>query len=70
VRRRALSAAGREAAASYDWQVVARRVLAVYETVATPGGDVVTVDDGDVAAVTGAGGLVRVLPALRRRVRR
>jgi phosphatidylinositol alpha-mannosyltransferase len=70
VRRRALSAAGREAAASYDWQVVARRVLAVYETVAAPGGDVVTVDDGDVAAATGAGGLVRVLPALRRRVRR
>jgi phosphatidylinositol alpha-mannosyltransferase len=69
-RRRALSAAGREAAASYDWQVVARRVLAVYETVAVPGGVEVTVDDADVAAVTGTGGLVRVLPALRRRVRR
>jgi phosphatidylinositol alpha-mannosyltransferase len=68
-RRAALSAAGREAAAEYDWQVVARRVLAVYETVALPGAGVVTAaGDDEVAAVTaGSGG---VLPSLRRRARR
>jgi phosphatidylinositol alpha-mannosyltransferase len=69
-RRAALSAAGREAAASYDWQVVARRVLAVYETVVAPGAGHVTVADGDVAGATGAEDHGRVLPALLRRVRR
>ncbi len=69
-RRRALSAAGREAAAAYDWQVVARRVLAVYETVALPGAGG-GADDGDLTAAAGAPGHpVGVLPSLRRRVRR
>jgi phosphatidylinositol alpha-mannosyltransferase len=68
-RRAALSAAGREAAAEYDWQVVARRVLAVYETVALPGAGAVTAaDDDEVAAVTG--GSDGAFPSLRRRARR
>lgn len=41
-RRAALSAAGSRAAAAYDWQVLARRILAVYETVVPPGGGGVT----------------------------
>jgi phosphatidylinositol alpha-mannosyltransferase len=46
-RRAELSARGRTVAASYDWQVVARRILAVYETVRHPGGWVTAVEDGD-----------------------
>ncbi len=34
----ALTARGARVAAAYDWQVLARRILAVYETVAVPGG--------------------------------
>ena len=41
-RRAELSAAGSRAAAGYVWSVVARRILAVYETVALPGGGAVT----------------------------
>ncbi len=44
-RRAELSAAGRRAAAAYDWQVLARRILAVYETVVPPGGGGVTAED-------------------------
>ena len=71
-RRAELSAAGREAAAAYDWQVVARRVLAVYETVAAPGaGEVTAADDVALAAATGSPGTPDgVLPSLLRRVRR
>ncbi|PWW24606.1 phosphatidylinositol alpha-mannosyltransferase [Geodermatophilus normandii] len=71
-RREALSAAGRAAAAGYDWQVVARRVLAVYETVVLPGAGEVTVsDDESWAQVTGASSATDgVLPSLLRRVRR
>jgi phosphatidylinositol alpha-mannosyltransferase len=71
-RRAALSAAGRQAAAAYDWQVVARRVLAVYETVAVPGAGVVTAaDDEELAAATGTPvSPDGVLPSLLRRVRR
>jgi phosphatidylinositol alpha-mannosyltransferase len=55
-RRAQLSAAGREAAAGYDWQVVARKVLAVYETVVLPGvGGVTAADDGALAAVSDDG---------------
>ena len=47
-RRAELSARGAAVAAAYDWQVVARRVLAVYETVRLPGGGSVTAaPDGD-----------------------
>ncbi|MGY1803995.1 glycosyltransferase family 4 protein [Blastococcus sp. SYSU D00922] len=41
-RRAELSAAGPRAAAAYDWQVLARRILAVYETVVLPGGGAVS----------------------------
>ncbi|WP_456599339.1 glycosyltransferase family 4 protein [Blastococcus sp. SYSU DS0616] len=41
-RRAELAARGSQVAARYDWQVLARRVLAVYETVLPPGGGVVT----------------------------
>ena len=46
-RRAELSARGREVAAGYDWAVVARRILAVYETVLAAGGGEVTADDDD-----------------------
>ncbi len=70
VRRAALTAAGREAAASYDWQVVARRVVAVYETVVAPSTGRVTAADADVAADTAAEVHDGVYSALLRRVRR
>ncbi|WP_116452848.1 glycosyltransferase family 4 protein [Blastococcus litoris] len=48
-RRAELAAAGPRAAAAYDWQVLARRILAVYETVVLPGGGAVSAaEDADV----------------------
>jgi phosphatidylinositol alpha-mannosyltransferase len=44
-RRAALSLAGAHAAAAYDWQVLARRILAVYETVIPPRGGGVSAED-------------------------
>jgi phosphatidylinositol alpha-mannosyltransferase len=44
-RRAELSARGRAVAAEYDWSVIARRILAVYETVLLPGGGAVTAGD-------------------------
>jgi phosphatidylinositol alpha-mannosyltransferase len=46
-RRAELSARGAAAAADYDWDVLARRILTVYETVVPPGGGAVGADDGD-----------------------
>src|ERR687893_2013110 len=46
-RRVRLSDTGRRVAAGYDWSVVARRVLAVYETVVLPGSGAVTATDDD-----------------------
>jgi phosphatidylinositol alpha-mannosyltransferase len=46
-RRARLSATGRRVAAEYDWSVVARRVLAVYETVVLPGSGEVTASDDE-----------------------
>jgi phosphatidylinositol alpha-mannosyltransferase len=46
-RRAELTARGAQAAAAYDWQVLARRILAVYETVVSPGGGTVTAGDDD-----------------------
>jgi phosphatidylinositol alpha-mannosyltransferase len=46
-RRAALAGRGRELAAGYDWSVVARRVLAVYETVVLAAGTAVTAADED-----------------------
>ncbi|MGY1618436.1 glycosyltransferase family 4 protein [Geodermatophilus sp. SYSU D00691] len=43
-RRARLSAHGRQVAAGYDWSVLAQRILAVYETVAVPGGEVTAAD--------------------------
>ncbi|MCV2491427.1 glycosyltransferase family 4 protein [Geodermatophilus sp. YIM 151500] len=44
-RRAELAARGPAVAAAYDWAVVARRILAVYETVLPPGGGEVTAGD-------------------------
>src|SRR3954454_13523841 len=52
-RRAELAEAGRRAVAGYDWSVVAERILAVYETVAPPGGIGVTASDEDDAALLG-----------------
>ena len=46
-RRAELSAGGARAAADYDWEVLARRILAVYETVLPQGGGAVTARDDD-----------------------
>jgi phosphatidylinositol alpha-mannosyltransferase len=48
-RRAELSAAGAAVAAEYDWNVLARRILAVYETVVPPGGGAVGAEDEDPA---------------------
>jgi phosphatidylinositol alpha-mannosyltransferase len=47
VRRAELSAAGAAVAAGYDWEVLARRILAVYETVVLPGGEVTAAEDDE-----------------------
>jgi phosphatidylinositol alpha-mannosyltransferase len=68
-RRAALSEGGPRAAAAYDWAVLARRILAVYETVVPPGGSVVTAaDDDDFPGVLPARRQGR--SSLRRRVQR
>ena len=54
-RRAELSARGRQVAASYDWSVLVRRILAVYETVIVPGGGEVTAGDADEMLLTGDG---------------
>jgi phosphatidylinositol alpha-mannosyltransferase len=46
-RRAELAAGGARAAAGYDWDVLARRILAVYETVLPPGGGEVTAGEDD-----------------------
>jgi phosphatidylinositol alpha-mannosyltransferase len=43
-----LSAAGPRVAAAYDWDVLARRILAVYETVLPAEGGPVTAGEDDV----------------------
>jgi phosphatidyl-myo-inositol alpha-mannosyltransferase len=73
-RRAELSAAGTRAATGYDWSVVARRILAVYETVALPGGGAVTAStEEDVALLGPAPSAARddaTSGPFRRRVRR
>lgn len=62
-RRAELSAAGSRAAAGYDWQVLAHRILAVYETVALPdGGTVTAADDTDHPGVPPAHSRARTSP--------
>jgi phosphatidylinositol alpha-mannosyltransferase len=46
-RRAQLAAGGARAAAGYDWDVLARRILAVYETVLPPEGGEVTTEEDD-----------------------
>ena len=46
-RRQELSARGAAVAAAYDWSVVARRIMTVYETVVPPGAGEVTATDDD-----------------------
>jgi phosphatidylinositol alpha-mannosyltransferase len=74
-RREHLSAVGAEVAAAYDWSVIARRILAVYETVVPPGSAAVTAADDDgpaeLRAVPGAeSGDAPLRSALRRWVQR
>jgi phosphatidylinositol alpha-mannosyltransferase len=74
-RRGQLAAAGRQAVAGYDWSVVARRIVAVYETVAPPGGTGVTASNEDDVALLGEPptspqGDPAALGPFRRRVRR
>ncbi|MQA34147.1 glycosyltransferase family 4 protein [Modestobacter roseus] len=74
-RRAELADAGRRVVAGYDWSVVAQRILAVYETVALPGGAPVTASTRDDAAllgeVPGSPGARAAPPGpFRRRVRR
>ena len=57
--RRELRARGAEVARSYDWPVLAQRILAVYETVATPGGGVTALADDDVPGVPPTGAAPR-----------
>jgi phosphatidylinositol alpha-mannosyltransferase len=54
-RRAALSVRGAEVAAGYDWDVLARRILTVYETVVPSGGGPVTVDDEHLPGEPAAG---------------
>jgi phosphatidylinositol alpha-mannosyltransferase len=67
-RRAELSARGARVAAGYDWKALAGRILAVYETVAPPGGGAVTVGDDDFPAVPPSG--TRLRTPRRRRVQR
>ncbi|MGY1754408.1 glycosyltransferase family 4 protein [Blastococcus sp. SYSU D01042] len=53
-RRARLSARGSEVARGYDWPVLARRILAVYETVVPPGGAAVQALEDDVLPGDGA----------------
>jgi phosphatidylinositol alpha-mannosyltransferase len=64
-----LSTGGARAAAAYDWAVLARRILAVYETVVPPGGSGVTAgDDDEFPAVAPA--RIQARSSRRRRVQR
>jgi phosphatidyl-myo-inositol alpha-mannosyltransferase len=68
-RRQDLAARGSEVAARYDWQVLARRILTVYETVLPADGGAVTADpDAEFPAVPPAGSATR--PPRIRRARR
>jgi phosphatidyl-myo-inositol alpha-mannosyltransferase len=67
-RRAALFGAGSRAATASDWDVVARRILAVYETVALPGGVVTAGDQDDFPGVPPAHRRARTSP--RRQVPR
>src|SRR3954447_16303959 len=66
-RRAALSARGREVAAGYDWSVLAQRILAVYETVALPGGEVTAGEDDELPALPSLNGAPRSARRIRAR---
>ncbi|MGY2064000.1 glycosyltransferase family 4 protein [Blastococcus sp. SYSU DS0619] len=65
-RRAGLAARGSAAAAQYDWQVLARRILAVYETVLPAGGGVVTAGTDDDFPAVPPTGTARQPPRIRR----
>jgi phosphatidyl-myo-inositol alpha-mannosyltransferase len=67
-RRAELSQRGAQVAAAYDWRALARRILAVYETVLPPGDDVVTAAELDDLPVDPDGAEPRA--SLRRWVQR
>jgi phosphatidylinositol alpha-mannosyltransferase len=67
-RRAELSARGSAAAAAYDWDVLARRILTVYETVVPLGGRAVVAGDDDLELPPEVARETR--SALRRRGRR
>jgi phosphatidylinositol alpha-mannosyltransferase len=67
-RREQLSRRGQELAAGYDWSVIARRILAVYETVVAPGGGEVVAADDEPPDLSGVGEIGQ--EPRRRRVRR
>jgi phosphatidyl-myo-inositol alpha-mannosyltransferase len=69
-RRAELGVLGSTVAAKYDWQVLARRILAVYETVIGPGGGEVTAGDGPDADPEVAALPIEETATLRRWVRR
>ena len=69
-RRARLAESGRRVAAGYDWSVVARRVLAVYETVVLPGSGEVTASDDEPADLATVPGDLPTRSALRRWVQR
>ena len=62
-RRAELPAAGAAVAAGYDWDVLARRILAVYETVIPAGGGAVTAGEDDEPRRPARPGAVAMRPA-------
>lgn len=62
-----LSSGGARIAAAYDWDVLARRILAVYETVLPPGGGEVTAREDDETFPAVAPARFQARPPLRRR---
>jgi phosphatidylinositol alpha-mannosyltransferase len=65
-RRAELSARGQQVAAGYDWAVLAQRILAVYETVVVPGGEVTAAETDEILLTPDGVGR----PARRGRARR
>jgi phosphatidylinositol alpha-mannosyltransferase len=67
-RRAELAAVGARTAADYDWDVLARRILAVYETVLPPEGGEVTAGEDDETFPAVPPARMQARSALRRRV--
>jgi phosphatidylinositol alpha-mannosyltransferase len=63
-RRAELSAQGRQVARGYDWSVIARRILAVYETVVPVGGGEVTAGEEEPPELPAPGPVRRLARSL------